>query len=429
METNLKVGVSTNSVHDLQQSLEGALALKFDFLAVPLFHPRAHRDASSRRAGPPTRSDLVLNSTGWTRHVVGKVSEWLNLDSECAQVRLSSELAFKQEVAWATHLSVPAVLLPAPGLSCANYARQINQLALSATYLQLWVSVPTSAPCVDESSDSTAAGTVDDDPWSHWNRLRALCDGHPSLGVSLELTADLPPRTAMDRWFGEPVKAVVLPTSIFLTNAKGYPTLSTRHQQLVIRFLSHGVQFIIKGRGRKGEGHSGLLPYLQYVTHLATRRAPLSDGERFVAPYLDFLQAPLQPLMDNLESQTYETFERDPVKYAQYEHAIAAALSLKPCEERVVLMVVRNAALAFACELASFSSVLPVVVMCSRTDARCCAVPPCSLSLSLSLSLSRCHCSPRWGQAAGRLCAVRCVRPPPHSAPCWCTPLKRTPMQ
>jgi len=279
---------------------------------------------------------------------------------------------------------------------------------------------------VDESSDSTAAGTVDDDPWSHWNRLRALCDGHPSLGVSLELTADLPPRTAMDRWFGEPVKAVVLPTSIFLTNAKGYPTLSTRHQQLVIRFLSHGVQFIIKGRGRKGEGHSGLLPYLQYVTHLATRRAPLSDGERFVAPYLDFLQAPLQPLMDNLESQTYETFERDPVKYAQYEHAIAAALSLKPCEERVVLMVVRNAALALACELASLLrsqclQSVAVVCVCSRTDLR-------AAVLSL-FAPSRCHCSPRWGQAVGRSCAVRCVRPPPRSAPCWCTPLKRTPMQ
>ena len=35
--------------------------------------------------------------------------------------------------------------------------------------------------------------------------------------------------------------------------------------------------------------------------------------------FLDYLQVPLQPLGDNLESQTYETFERDPVKYARYE--------------------------------------------------------------------------------------------------------------
>ena len=201
---------------------------------LKLFHGLRHALETLLTGKMPEqpRTRLVGGHHGFeVRDVVVRAARRIASAAEkCAQVRLSSELAFKQEVAWATHLSVPAVLLPAPGLSCANYARQINQLALSATYLQLWVSVPTSAPCVDESSDSTAAGTVDDDPWSHWNRLRALCDGHPSLGVSLELTADLPPRTAMDRWFGEPVKAVVLPTSIFLTNAKGYPTLSTRHQ-------------------------------------------------------------------------------------------------------------------------------------------------------------------------------------------------------
>lgn len=29
--------------------------------------------------------------------------------------------------------------------------------------------------------------------------------------------------------------------------------------------------------------------------------------------------APRQPLMDNLESQTYEVFEKDPIKYSQYQ--------------------------------------------------------------------------------------------------------------
>jgi hypothetical protein len=33
----------------------------------------------------------------------------------------------------------------------------------------------------------------------------------------------------------------------------------------------------------------------------------------------DYLQAPLQPLMDNLESATYETFEKDASKYICYE--------------------------------------------------------------------------------------------------------------
>ena len=33
-----------------------------------------------------------------------------------------------------------------------------------------------------------------------------------------------------------------------------------------------------------------------------------------------------QPLMDNLESHTYEVFEKDPVKYSEYQKAIFYAL-------------------------------------------------------------------------------------------------------
>lgn len=60
---------------------------------------------------------------------------------------------------------------------------------------------------------------------------------------------------------------------------------------------------------------------------------------------LNFLQAPLQPLQDNLESQTYETFEKDVTKYACYQAAVAAALldrapDDKVDEEVTTLMVV-----------------------------------------------------------------------------------------
>ena len=37
--------------------------------------------------------------------------------------------------------------------------------------------------------------------------------------------------------------------------------------------------------------------------------------KKYASGYEDFLQSPLQPLMDNLESGTYEVFEKDPVKY------------------------------------------------------------------------------------------------------------------
>jgi hypothetical protein len=50
-------------------------------------------------------------------------------------------------------------------------------------------------------------------------------------------------------------------------------------------------------------------------------------------------QAPLQPLQDNLESQTYETFEKDVTKYACYQAAVAAALQDRVPDSQVEFVV------------------------------------------------------------------------------------------
>merc|ERR1719330_1395082 len=52
----------------------------------------------------------------------------------------------------------------------------------------------------------------------------------------------------------------------------------------------------------------------------------MTEQEQFELPYHDYLQAPLQPLQDDLESETYE---KDPVKYVQYENAIFQCLQKK----------------------------------------------------------------------------------------------------
>jgi protein arginine N-methyltransferase 5 len=67
--------------------------------------------------------------------------------------------------------------------------------------------------------------------------------------------------------------------------------------------------------------------HLVYMRYLQ-RNQPLRTAiEKFGSGYQDYLQAPLQPLTDNLESITYEVFEKDPIKYDWYERAIAQALS------------------------------------------------------------------------------------------------------
>lgn len=89
-----------------------------------------------------------MDSRGWTSSVVGLVSRWIDLDAKCPRARLAAEKAFKQEIAWATHLSVGAVLLPAvrSHQQCANYARVLNQAASQAQYLQVRAGVD--APAV-----------------------------------------------------------------------------------------------------------------------------------------------------------------------------------------------------------------------------------------------------------------------------------------
>lgn len=59
------------------------------------------------------------------------------------------------------------------------------------------------------------------------------------------------------------------------------------------------------------------------------RGSDYGPREQFGRGYEDYLQFPLQPLMDNLESGTYEVFEKDPVKYTQYQFAISEALKAK----------------------------------------------------------------------------------------------------
>ena len=88
-----------------------------------------------------------------------------------------------------------------------------------------------------------------------------------------------------------------------------------------------------------------LKTYWQYLNHLH-QTMPMPDPlEAFAKGFEDYLQAPLQPLIDNLESQTYEVFEKDQTKYTMYEEAVFRALLDRMPEEdkatRVtVLMVV-----------------------------------------------------------------------------------------
>ncbi|MED6186083.1 Protein arginine N-methyltransferase 5 [Stylosanthes scabra] len=74
---------------------------------------------------------------------------------------MDSETTLKQEIAWASHLSLQACLLPAPkGTSCANYARCVNQILQGLSNMQLWLRIPLVKPDDDSANEKNDALSV-----------------------------------------------------------------------------------------------------------------------------------------------------------------------------------------------------------------------------------------------------------------------------
>lgn len=80
------------------------------------------------------------------------------------------------------------------------------------------------------------------DSWAWWNQVRCMCAHQGQLGVALTLGAAVPSHSALQRWFGEPVRAIVVPTSIFQTNKRGFPALPKAHQAVLVSFFQLNVQ-------------------------------------------------------------------------------------------------------------------------------------------------------------------------------------------
>ena len=189
--------------------------------------------------------------------------------------------------------------------------------------------------------------------------------------IALELPRQLPSIPLQSRWLSEQVRLLFLPRNSFLRNPKGFPVLSKAHQELLTRFISlqfppwillsevdpipspgeNSVSGVVAAEPTPAEAAStskdspmGTILHLRYLRRLQQTQSPRSLIERFGQGYQDFMQSPLQPLTDNLESITYEVFETDPIKYEWYERAITEALkdldaSLTTSRELVVAVV------------------------------------------------------------------------------------------
>lgn len=263
------------------------------------------------------RSDVhELDSYGWSHCVVGD-TEGFDLE-------------------WAHHMKLPAVRLPLI-TEAAKYASKLIVAAMSATSMSFNVWVPL----------QLASQSIQD-----WQFVYRLAGANQHIGAALVMAAPPPTEDASQYLAHQlqllhlaltlPIKCLVVPTNLFLTNKRGYPTLSKAHQTIVeelLRRIGRTVRVLVEGPSFHASvinsGATGCLPYLQYLQHLRSRESVTAkidtDEAKIEASYLDTLQRPLQPLKDHLEFGTYETFEKDPVKYVRYQEAIA--LAMRDCQQ------------------------------------------------------------------------------------------------
>lgn len=305
------------SAADACQLMQSARDDGFDFVTTSLPHLQE------------PRSDVTaLTGRWWRTSVVGVVPETSNI------VDFLDRL--KSQLEWAMHMGIPAVILPFPPNNLiVEYARILQSASLEAqsSNLQLWVRTNLSDTSLEE-----------------YMLLQRLCDGLSNIGMILVMEPMPTMASAaatvasqiilLHKAVGAQLKAISFPTKVFLTNKRGYPTLAKSHQVLlteILKRIGRTVRILLEGPSvheisgsGDGIGSTKCLPYLQYIRHMRKRpecvAALDSEEAELETAYLDSLQRPLQPLKDHLEFSMYETFEKDPVKYAKYQEAVYMAL-------------------------------------------------------------------------------------------------------
>ncbi|KAF2723837.1 protein arginine N-methyltransferase HSL7 [Polychaeton citri CBS 116435] len=366
----------------------------YDLLTIPIttahFHDRIINlveqyengtDSADRQVlplvSPLMPVDTTLDPQDTSSALIATTASWIDLGSKDALVAHVSRHVFNLEVQYAAFCGVSNILIKGPieGSDIVQYSRAILEALAMGAYLQLHIEVPMSGeledtgeseythlaefsttPVSDAHVEEDAGGDDEYISWDKWDVVRTLSNYHPRLSVALELPRQVPSLSVQSRWFSEPLRILTFPRTSFLRNAKGYPVLSKAHQNLLTRYmrLRYAPWLLLSNvddlsaatdaspspeptpaeavsKARNSQKAKDPFPHLRYLRHLQSAQPSRPALERFGQGYQDYLQSPLQPLTDNLESITYEVFEKDPIKYEWYERAVALALQdLKP---------------------------------------------------------------------------------------------------
>ncbi|KAI4200512.1 MAG: hypothetical protein LQ350_003882 [Teloschistes chrysophthalmus] len=340
------------------------------------------------KVAPLSAADTPLTPGEVIQQLVGVASPWIDLASPDPVVFNISRQVLELEVQYAAFCGLGNVIVPGPrlqyggahGEGITQYAFAIQDALALSNFTQLLIHLPMMYHPDQDSEDVEGSLVPFARPeymeegvkakhdflgtWDAWQVIRS---------ISLSIPRHLPNLHAQSRWHSEPLRLLSLNAQTFHPATKGdHPfSLTKAHEALIHRYirlrtppwillcdvgpipglaqssftearvtnlpLANGVvatntsnelptpaEASQQPKFKKIKNHP--TPHLAYILDLLSRQPPLSTFETFSSFFQDYLQGPLQPLAHNLESLTYEVFEKDAIKYDLYESAIRKAL-------------------------------------------------------------------------------------------------------
>jgi protein arginine N-methyltransferase 5 len=322
----------------LREQCKADVGSGFNFIMLPVSRCIPESGCSSLTAyealphGAFTRqAHKALSSMQWGS-VVGVVDALVAHDSDDGL----AEFVLQEAAQWAMYLGLHGIMLTLPASTGEH-----NLLAFGARLARVL-------------SETQSAGF---DIWirlswrqQHWHAWNVLnqCKGvtpgrrlHAVVDFSDADVADAIPACHLQRWFGEIVAAVLLPTSQFALDAQQEAAVLPAGLETVVSTFMHypAIKWIIDGACRHRQGY---VAYRHCLARIQARYDPPWE-EILLRSSIDQLQQPLQPLHDHLASVSYEEFERDPVKYQRYEQAIGQALAERHANSASVTVMVLGA--------------------------------------------------------------------------------------
>lgn len=335
---------------------------------------------------PLTPEDTSVFPSPAVNTFTGFISPWIDLCSPNRIISSISRQVLNLEINYANFCGIKNLVITGPASDASRtggnqgltqFSRAVQEALTIGSRMTFLIHMPmyrepglettdTLSSLLKDAHQEEVSAEIDIfTAWDSWHHVQSVCAYDIRLFVALRMPKVMPEKILQDRWFAEPLHYLTIGPEAFKNNKAGFPSLSKAHQELIFHYMQlknapwilfrdlgpdvskirrpsqllgkEGMDFgsheefpslsEAQAEEYKTEGHA-TNSYLSYIRWLESQQPPLSALEfQTLASFQDWLQSPLQPLADNLESATYEVFEGDPVKYDQYEAACVEALS------------------------------------------------------------------------------------------------------